>query len=702
MRRLPKYRRLFNQYQRYLRKLQRINSNECKSHRKKHWLIKRITRLKSQLMAYHDSAKILSRSLAAGGALTLITPTIDAQIQSYAVENPNATASFCINADAHPVFVDFDGDGDDDFFLAGEAREGETAQEEALHYYRNDDGSYVKAAGPFPADLGATDLIEDDNQLEINPAFIDFDADGDMDAFIGFGSGGIRYFRNDDGIMTQSASENPFTVEVDSAFIGDALSPALGDVDGDGDLDLMLGSSGTLTYYQNTDTGYVDSDAFGSFSLFSDDSSPTLFDFDGDGDLDMLVGNKYGNINYYENNAGELTELDDHPLGVLNVGANIHPALTDFDSDGDTDLILGSQDGGLSYFINEGGSFDRAPSNELGITNSESWLRPTFFDYDADGDLDLFIGNEADELILWTNNEGTFAEDAANNPFDDVDFGSNVKPTFADYDGDGDSDLLVTLGSELEIFQADNGVYTEITDTLQNPFYDLSSRSNQAWALGDVDGDGDLDAILGHKYGGIDYYENNEGVYTEPTDNPFSGIDVGDYSYPTFADFDNDGDMDLLVGSETGEIHVFESVDGAAPTEEVEIAIEGFKPRAHSVPAVGDVDGDGHLDIIVGTQVGEVFLMHNITLGTATEDLADLSDKMVIFPNPASDVVQVEAEWNQGKADILVHDLNGRLLLQKEVFGHKNQLRVTNLPKGVYRVELRNTTARAIQNMVVR
>lgn len=698
-RRLHPYRRLLNQYHRYIRKFNRVQQGS-KRGQSKEWLFKRINRLRAQLMAYRDASQIWRRSLAAGAALSIVAPSINGQVQ-YQATNPNPIAAFSINADAHPVFVDFDGDGDDDFFLAGEAREAATAQEDALQYYRNDAGSYVRASGPFPADLDAADLIAEDDQLEVNPTFVDFDGDGDLDAFIGFGKGGIRYYRNDDAVMTPSPSENPFTADVDSAFVANSLSPAVGDVDGDGVLDLILGNGNNVSFFENSDTGYAKSDDFSSFSIFSDDSSPILFDFDEDGDLDMLVGNKYGNLNYFENNGGELTEVDDHTLSNLNIGAYIHPAFTDFDGDGDSDLILGSSDGGLSYFRNEGGEFERVASNELGVTNPNSWIRPALFDYDSDGDLDIFLGTEQDDLVLWRNDDFTFVEDTASNPFNGVDFNLNVKPTFVDYDGDGDVDLLATLGGEFEIYQADNGVYTEITDTLQNPFHDLSSQSDQAWVLHDVDSDGDLDAILGHKSGGIDYYENNGGVYTEPVDNPFSGIDVGAYSIPTFADYDDDGDMDLLVGNENGEIHVFLSDNGAIPSEELEIMADGYVPRGHSALAVGDLDGDERTDILVGTQVGELLFLHNTSLGAST-DLIDRSEQMLIFPNPASDLIQVDAVWNQGKADLFVHDLNGKTLLHQQVFGEQNQLRVATLPKGVYSLELRNETTRAVQNLVVK
>jgi hypothetical protein len=134
--------------------------------------------------------------------------------------------------------------------------------------------------------------------------------------------------------------------------------PVLGDLDGDGDLDLLVGeSSGTINFYRNVGTRMSP-----AFELVSDEyagieverrSAPALLDVDGDGDLDLLVGTERQGIRLWRNDggAGEPAFVEADPvLDARDVPAYSVPFAGDLDGDGDMDLLVGGLSGGLYYF----------------------------------------------------------------------------------------------------------------------------------------------------------------------------------------------------------------------------------------------------------------------------------------------------------------------------------------------------------------
>ena len=326
-----------------------------------------------------------------------------------------------------------------------------------------------------------------------------------------------------------------------------------------------------------------------------DDSAPVLADIDGDGDLDLVVGNRDGVLNYFENTGTSTTPLfvrrtgSANPFDGINVGNESAPALADLDDDGDLDLVVGDEGSLLNYFNNTGNSTaptfvartgSANPFNEINVGRDGS---PAFVDLDGDHDLDLVVGESIHGVLIYLENAGNsttpvFAQKSGSaNPFDGIDVGYWTTPALADIDGDG------TLS-------------VSIIDRLRRHIF-LSLA-------------GDLDLVVGEEYGQLIYF-NNTGNYTTPLfvqrtggANPFDGIDVGDKSAPTFADLDDDGTVDLVVGvggygAESGKIFYyrnvgtpsrpnFEKVDEESPFDQIDLGED-------SKPALTDVDGDGTL-----------------------------------------------------------------------------------------------------------
>lgn len=259
-----------------------------------------------------------------------------------------------------------------------------------------------------------------------------------------------------------------------------------------------------------------------------------------------------------------------NPLDGFSVGSFNAPVFVDIDGDGDSDLLVASASG-LAYFENTGSttapnyqaiSQTASPISGLNIGTS---AKLTFADIDGDNDFDAIVGGTSGTLTYYENvgdaSTPTFSlQSGTANPFSAVNVGSSSTPTFADIDGDGDLDGIVGSGGGGLTYFENTGsttapTYVERTGAA-NPFANVGTTVViTAPVFGDIDNDGDLDLVLGTGLSGLQYYEN-VGNATNPvyslqtgTANPFSNITVSEVAVPTVADLDGDTDLDLVIGS---------------------------------------------------------------------------------------------------------------------------------------------------------
>ena len=258
---------------------------------------------------------------------------------------------------------------------------------------------------------------------------------------------------------------------------------------------------------------------------------------------------------------------------------------------------------------------------------------PTFVDIDDDGDMDAFTG-EYDGSIKYFENNGndTFTQQTGpNNPFDGIDVGAESKPSFADIDGDGDMDLAIgAQDGNIKYFKNESGTFTQQTGT-DNPFDGIDVGDCSAPSFADIDGDGDMDAFIGEYEGNINYYKNNgNDTFTQQTgtDNPFDGIDVGDYSAPSFADIDGDGDMDVFIGEFYGYIKYLENNGNDTFTQQTgtDNPFDGIDVGQYSAPSFADIDGNGDMDAFIGELDGTIKYFKNETLLTGTPTNSDVGE----------------------------------------------------------------------------
>jgi hypothetical protein len=278
-------------------------------------------------------------------------------------------------------------------------------------------------------------------------------------------------------------------------------------------------------------------------------------------------------------------------------------------------------------------------------------VRPDLVDIDGDGDLDFFAGMN-DGTIRFMRNTGTkyyavFVEiTGTNNPFNGVSVNYDASIRFVDIDGDGDKDAFI--GDDYGVIW-----YYENTGTITNPVFvqrtgaanPLSFVYMDNWrsvsGFVDIDNDGDMDVFIGANNGLIKYFENTGSVtspvFVERTGaaNPLSIVNVGGWAAPSFGDFDNDGDMDVVVGSYSQYIFYFKNI-GTTNSPIFQAQTGTLNPfngiyLLYSIPTVVDLNADNDLDIVFGgfTVVNYVnndpIVPGAPTIGTATAGNASAS-----------------------------------------------------------------------------
>jgi hypothetical protein len=422
----------------------------------------------------------------------------------------------------------------------------------------------------------------------------DLDSDGDLDIFVANYGANRAYLNDGSGTFSDSGQ---------ALGSNTSRNVALGDVDGDGDVDAVVSNTAGQAnrVWTNDGNGVFAESTFGGNSS----TDVVLGDLDGDGDLDAFVSNS-GSPNAVYRNDGSGGFSQAGTVGTANPSRGV--ALGDLDNDGDLDAIVSNEDAGQHIYSNNGtGTFTDTGQVFMNFRSRGVDIG----DLDGDGDLDAFVSSAdytnrilVNQTILSSGGTGTpgLFTDSGQMLGDQAQGGSGARRTervtIGDIDGDGDLDAFVAnnVGDSNRSWVNDGtGVFTSLDHG------DIDTNSNDL-ALGDLDGDGDLDAVVAND-NNFRVGASQTRIWVNRTDSPNVTLSLDNTS---IAEADGVATVTATSSTAGGQVTVSLGISGTATATDdytlsaSEIVIPaGSTTAAITITAVDDADDEPDETVVI-------------------------------------------------------------------------------------------------------
>jgi PKD repeat protein len=368
-------------------------------------------------------------------------------------------------------------------------------------------------------------------------------------------------------------------------------------------------------------------------------TSNSWFDFDNDNDLDLLLVGTHASL-LYRNDGNDIFSLTS-----ATPGTGYASATADYNNNGYMDFIISNSP--VKLYNNNGNSTFTEITN-LGFTGT-NYGGVSWGDYDNDGDLDLVLQGEASvegriSKIYRNNGNNTFTEQTAIS-MEGVN-GIGAAARWGDYDNDGFLDLIISgfnnsANPITKIYRNNtNGSFVEQTNISIPTYY----GSTFDW--GDYDNDGDLDIVMAKAGGSIVYKNVGNNTFTIQ---PGISLMAAQFGSGSWGDYDNDGDLDILLSGFTNEYlpqtKIYKNNGDNTFTEDTSCQLAGIGWGSSNW---GDYDNDGDLDVVLSgvtteTSVSKIF----------RNDIVTANVKPVAPIGLVADVVKsdVTLKWKSVRTD---------------------------------------------------